>query len=118
MSQLSLRVHQLARALDQRFVPDVPLEGIPEGTTEKARDEAEKQRRSRALTALAAVILTGIPDEKAAKWVTDRGGDDGIDGFAVAESQVGPPVVCLVQAKWSAKGNYNFGTDEVRNLAE
>ena len=27
-------------------------------------------------------------------------------------------MVYLVQAKWSAKGNYNFGTDEVRNLVE
>lgn len=118
MSQLSLRLYQLARALDQRFVPNVPSDGINEGTTEKAKDEAEKQRRSRALTALAAVMLAGISDQKAAKWVTDRGGDDGIDGFAKVESQAGPPVIYLIQAKWSAKGNYNFGTDEVRNLVE
>lgn len=118
MSRLSLRVYQLARALDQRFVPNVPPDGITEGTTDKAKDEAEKQRRSRALTALAAVILAGIPDEKAAKWVTDRGGDDGIDGFAKVESVAGPPVIYLIQTKWSAKGNYNFGTDEVRNLVE
>src|SRR5690242_3137053 len=118
MSQLSLRLHQLARALDQRFVPNVPQEGIKEGTTEAAKDEAEKNRRSRALTALAAAMLAGIPDEEAAKQVTDRMGDDGIDGFAVPKCQAGPPVVYLVQAKWSAKGNYNFGTDEVRTLVD
>ena len=43
MSQLSLRLHQLARALDQRFVPNVPPDGIKEGTTETAKDEAKKQ---------------------------------------------------------------------------
>jgi hypothetical protein len=118
VSQLSLQVCQLARVLDQRFVPNVPKDEIKEGATEKAKDEAEKQRRSRALTALATVMLAGISDEEAAEQVTDRGGDDGIDGFAVAEFQVGPPMVCLVQAKWSAKGNYDFGTDEVRNLVE
>jgi hypothetical protein len=114
--QLSLRVHELARALDQRFEVDIPKDGIKEGTTEAAKDEAEKQRRSRELTALAAVMLAGIPDEEAAKRVTDRMGDDGIDGFAVPECQTGPPVIYLVQAKWSAKGNYNLGNDDVRTL--
>jgi hypothetical protein len=118
VSQLSLRLYQLARALEQRFVPDIPKDGIREGTTETAKGETEKQRRSRALAALAAVILAGITDEKAAKQVTDRMGDDGIDGFAVPESQAGPPVVYLVQAKWSAKGNYNLGTDDVRTLVD
>ena len=118
MSQLSLRLYQLARALDQRFVPNVPKDGIKEGTTETAKEEAEKQRRSRALTALAAVMLAGIPDEEAAKRVTDRMGDDGIDGFAVPKCQAGPPVVYLVQAKWSAKGNYNLVTDDVRTLVD
>jgi AIPR protein/Domain of unknown function (DUF4357) len=118
VSQLSLRLYQLAHALDRRLVPKVPPDGIKEGTTEKEKDEVEKQRRSRALTALAAVMLAGIPDEKAAKWVTDRMNDDGIDGFAKVESHVGPPVLYLVQAKWSAKGNYNFGTDEVRTLVD
>jgi hypothetical protein len=118
MSQLSLRLYQLARALDQRFVPNVPMDGIKEGTTETAKDEAEKQGRSRALTALAAVMLARNSDEEAAKPVTDRMGDDGIDGFAVPECQAGPPVVYLVQAKWSAKGNYNLRTDDVRTLVD
>jgi AIPR protein/Domain of unknown function (DUF4357) len=118
VSQLSLRLHQLARALDNRFVPDVPKDGIKEATTEKAKDEAERQRRSRALTALAAVMLAGIPDEEAAKRVTDRMNDDGIDGFAVPEWQAAPPVVYLLQAKWSAKANYNLGTDDVRTLVD
>lgn len=118
MSQLSLRLYQLARVLDQRFVPYVPKVGIKEGVTPKAKEEAQKQRRSRALTALAAVMLAGIPDKEAAKRVTDRMGDDGIDGFAVVERASEPPVVYLVQAKWSAKGNYNFGTDDVRTLVD
>jgi hypothetical protein len=118
MSELSLRVFQLARALDQRFVPNVPKDGIKEGTTEAAKDEAEKQRRSRALTALATAMLASIPDEEASERVTDRWCDDGIDGFAVPGCEAGPPVVYLVQAKWSAKGNYNFGTDEVRALVD
>jgi hypothetical protein len=100
-------------------MPNVPKDGIKEGTTEKAKDDAEKQRRSRALTALAAVMLAGIPEEEAAKRVTDRMNDDGIDGFAVPECQAGrPPAVYLVQAKWSAKGNYNLGTDDVRTLVD
>lgn len=118
MSQLSLRVYQLARALDQRFVPHVPLDGIKKGTTEKEKDEAAKNRRSRALTALAAVMLAGVSDEEAAKRVTDRGGDDGVDGFAKVECQAGPPVIYLIQTKWSAKGNYNFSTDDVRTLVD
>jgi hypothetical protein len=118
VSQLSLRLHQLARALDQRLVPNVPNDGVKEGTTETAKVEAEKQRRSRALAALAAVMLAGIPDEEAAKQVTDRMGDDGIDGFAVLRCQAGPPVIYLVQAKWSAKGNYNLATDDVRTLVD
>ena len=72
MSQLSLRLYQLARALDQRFVPNVPKDGIKEGTTETAKGEAEKQRRSRALTALAAVMLAGISDEEAAERGSSR----------------------------------------------
>src|ERR1700722_14276161 len=63
-------------------------------------------------------MLAGISDEEAGKRVTDRWCDDGIDGFAKVESQAGPPVIYLVQAKWSAKGNYNFGTDEVRTLVD
>jgi AIPR protein/Domain of unknown function (DUF4357) len=118
MSQLSLRLYQLARALDQRFVPNMPKDGIKGGMTEAAKDEAEKQRRSRALTALAAVMLAAIPDEEAAERVTDRWCDDGIDGFAVRGFHAGPPTVYLVQAKWSARGNYNFGTDEVRTLVD
>ena len=86
--------------------------------TETAKGEAEKQRRSRALTALAAVMLAGISDEEAAERVTDRWCDDGIDGFAVPECQAGPPVIYLVQAKWSAKGNYNLGNDDVRTLVD
>jgi hypothetical protein len=112
-------VSQLAYALDRRFVPPhLSLDGIRTGTTEKEKDEAEKNRRSRALTALASVILTGIPDEEAAKRVTDRGPDDGIDGFAKVEFQAGSPVIYLIQSKWSSKGNYNFGTDDVWPLVD
>jgi hypothetical protein len=116
VSQLSLLVYQLAR--DQRFVPHVSPDGIKKWTTEKEKDEAEKNRRSRALTALAAVMLGGASDVEAAKRVTDRGGDDGIDGFAKVECQTGPPVIYLIQTKWSAKGNYNFSTDDVRTLVD
>jgi hypothetical protein len=63
-------------------------------------------------------MLAGISDEEAGERVTDRWCDDGIDGFAKVESQAGPPVIYLVQAKWSAKGNYNFGTDDVRTLVD
>jgi AIPR protein/Domain of unknown function (DUF4357) len=119
VSQLSLRVCQLAYALDQRFVtPHLPLDGIKTGTNEKEKDDAEKNRRSRALTALAAVILADIPDEEAAQRVTDRGPDDGIDGFAKVEFQAGSPVIYLIQSKWSSKGNYNFGTDDVWPLVD
>lgn len=118
MSQLSLRLYQLARALDQRFQRYIPEAGIKEGTTEKAKDEADKQRRSRELTAMVSVMLAGISDEEAGKRVTDRWCDDGIDGFAVPKCQAGPPVVYLIQAKWSAKGNYNLGTDDVRTLVD
>ena len=118
VSQLSLRLYQLARTLDQRFVPNVPKDGIKEGPTAAAKDEAEKQRRSRALTALAAVMLAGIPDEEAAERVTDRWNDDGIDGFAVPGCQASQPVIYLVQAKWSAKGNYNLGNNDVRTLVD
>ncbi len=118
VSQLSLRLYQLARTLDQRFVPNVPKDGIKEGTTAAAKDEAEKQRRSRALTALAAVMLAGIPDEEATERVTDRWNDDGIDGFAVPGCQASQPVIYLVQAKWSAKGNYNLGNNDVRTLVD
>ena len=111
-------MYQLARTLDRRFLPPhLLLEGIKTGTTEKEKDDAEKNRRSRALTALAAVMLAGIPDEEAAKRVTDRGSDDGIDGFAIAYP-AGPPVIYLIQAKWSSKGNYNFGTDDVWPLVD
>ena len=63
-------------------------------------------------------MLSGISEEQAAKWVTDRTNDDGIDGFAKTECQSGPPVLYLVQAKWSAEGKYNFGQDDVRTLVD
>jgi hypothetical protein len=80
--------------------------------------QVERQRRSWALTALATGMLSGISEEKAAKQVTDRMGDDGIDGFAVLECQAAPPAIYLVQAKWSAKGNYNFRKNDVQSLVD
>lgn len=119
MSQRSLRLHQLSRVLDQRFTYVVPQEGIKDGDTEKAKEDALRHRRSRGLAALAATLLAGVPDAVAAERVTDRGEDDGIDGFArTQQTSDGGPVLYLVQSKWSADGNHNLGTDDIRTLVD
>jgi hypothetical protein len=80
MRQLSLRLYQLTRALDERFVPYVHRAGLI------GRNLDQKQLRSRALVAMAAHMLAGIPDHEAARRVTDCFHDDDIDGFAVETS--------------------------------
>lgn len=112
MRQLSLRLHQLARTLDVRFAPDVHQLGI-----DQANPDRDKLR-SRALTAMAAHMVTGIPDLEAAHRVTDHYHDDGIDGFAVTKAKSRPSTIYLVQAKWSAKGTYNFKASDVTVLFE
>jgi hypothetical protein len=112
MHQLSLRLHQLARALDVRFASDVHQLGI-----DKANPDHDKLR-SRALTAMAAHVVAGIPDLEAAHRVTDHYHDDGIDGFAMAKAESKPPTIYLVQAKWSAKGTYSFKAPDVTALFE
>jgi len=102
MRQLSLRLHQLARALDVRFVPDVHRAGV------KEEDPDLNKLRSRALAAMAGHMVAGIPDRDAARQVTDNYHDDGIDSFAVVEAESRPPTIYLIQAKWSAEGRYNF----------
>ncbi|HEX3965984.1 MAG TPA: AIPR family protein [Trebonia sp.] len=67
---------------------------------------------------MAAHLAAGVPDLEAARRVTDYYNDDGIDGFAVTKSASGPPTIYLVQAKWSAKGTYNFKERDVSVLFE
>jgi hypothetical protein len=111
MRQLSLRLHQLARALDERFASNVHPLGI-----DQANPDLDKLR-SRALTAMAAHIIAEIPDLEAAHRVTDHYHDDGIDGFAVTKPE-SKPTIYLIQAKWSAKGTYNFKVPDVNALFE
>src|SRR6516165_4025738 len=112
MRQLSLRLHQLARALDERFASNVHPLGI-----DQANPDLDKLR-SRALTAMAAHIIAEIPDLEAAHRVTDHYHDDGIDGFAVTKPESKPPTIYLIQAKWSAKGTYNFKVPDINALFE
>jgi hypothetical protein len=112
MRQLSLRLHQLARTLDERFAFHVHQEGID-------RDNPDLDKlRSRALAALAAHIVAGVPDLEGAQRVTDYYHDDGIDGFALTTGVSKPPTIYLIQAKWSAKGTYNFKMPDVNALFE
>jgi hypothetical protein len=110
MRQLSLRLHQLARALDERFVPYVHRAGVNEENPD------QKQLRSRGLAAMAVHMVAGIPDREAAHLVTDYFHDDGIDGFAVDKPESGPPTIYLIQAKWSAEGKYNFKVTDATAL--
>ncbi|WP_433477949.1 AIPR family protein [Spirillospora sp. CA-142024] len=112
MRQPSLRLHQLARALDERFAPHVHHLGVVEGNADQVK------LRSRALTAMAAHMVAGIPDKEAARRVTDYFHDDGIDGFAVKTVESGPPTIYLIQAKWSAEGKYNFKERDATALPE
>jgi len=112
MRQLSLRLHQLARALDERFVPDVHRLGVVEENPD------QKMLRSRALVAMAAHMVAGVPDDEASHRVTDYFHDDGIDGFAVKATEPGRPTIYLIQAKWSAEGRYNFKERDVTALFE
>jgi hypothetical protein len=113
MNQSSLRLYQLARALDERFVPYVHSTGADGRNAEGD----QTLLRSRGLAAMAAHIVARIPDREAAARVTDYFNDDGIDGFAVAP---GPssPAIYLVQAKWSAKGTHSFDVSETMKLVE
>jgi hypothetical protein len=110
MRQLALRLHQLARALDDRFVPGVHRAGVDEENPDR------KMLRSRALAAMAAHMLAGIPDDEASSRVTDYFHDDGIDGYAVEAAKSGAPTIYLIQAKWSAEGKYNFKERDATNL--
>jgi hypothetical protein len=114
VDQLLLRLHQLARALDERFVPDVHSEGVDR----KNAENRQTQLRSRALAAMAACIVARIPDREAAARVTDYFHDDGIDGFAVSAAGSGSPTIYLVQAKWSAAGTHNFTVSETKKLVD
>jgi len=114
MNQLLLRLHQLARALDERYVPDVHSEGVDR----KNAENRQTQLRSRALAAMAACIVARIPDREAAARVTDYFHDDGIDGFAVSAAGSDSPTIHLVQAKWSAAGTHNFTVSETKKLVD
>jgi hypothetical protein len=112
MRQLSLWLHQLARALDERFASKVHQLGAGQANPDR------NMLRSRALTAMAAHMVAGIPDLEAAHRVTDHYHDDGIDGFAMAKAESRPPTIYLIQAKWSAKGTYNFKAPDIAALFE
>lgn len=114
MNQSSLRLHQLARALDERFVPYVHTAGVDGKNAE--RDQTPL--RSRALAAMAVRIVSQIPDREAAARVTDYFHDDGIDGFAVTGADSRSPTIYLVQAKWSATGTYNFNVSDTKKLVD
>jgi hypothetical protein len=110
MRQPSLQLHQLTRALDERFKPYVHRRGISEENPD------ENRLRSRALSAMAAHMVAGIPDREAAARVTDYYHDDDIDGFAVERAESGSSTIYLIQAKWSAEGKHNFKEDEAVGL--
>jgi hypothetical protein len=81
-------------------------------------DPDQKQLRSRALAAMAGRMVAGISDREAACQVTDYFHDDGIDGFAVEGAESRPPVIYLIQAKWSAEGKYNFKASDATALLD
>jgi len=60
---------------------------------------------SRAFTAMAARIVTGVDPVTAGGFVIDGIGDQGIDAIALRKD---PPGVYLVQAKWSDAGTAKF----------
>ena len=63
-------------------------------------------------------MLAGIPDENAAEEVDGRWCDDGIEAFAVRRMPGGPPVSCLVQAKWSGQGELQLGDRRSATLVD
>jgi hypothetical protein len=91
-------------------MPDVHRAGV------KEENPDQKQLRSRALAAMAAHMVAGIPDREAARRVTDYFHDDGIDSFAVEAAESGPPMTYLIQAKWSAEGKYNLKAHDATAL--
>jgi hypothetical protein len=107
----SLQLRQLTNAIEARFVPGVHKRnrhGAP---------PTEGQLRSRAFTAMAARVVSGIDDLDAAAQVTDYYNDDGIDGFAIANGDTLAPTIYLIQAKWSANGGHNFQVSDTTELA-
>lgn len=114
MNRVSLQLHQLARALDERFVPHVHRAGV-EG---RNPEQDQTLLRTRGLAAMAAHVAASIPAREAGQRVTDYFCDDGIDAFAVKSVNPLSPVIYLVQAKWSAKGNHTFDVSETMKLVE
>lgn len=95
-----LQVRQVANALREIYVDP----GLIEASDLEGRPEEERDPRllSRALTAQAVRIATGLSPTDAALTVIDGMADQGIDAIAVI---TGPnPHVYLVQGKWSKKG--------------
>jgi hypothetical protein len=73
----------------------------------------EQRLLSRALTALAVRIVTGVDPIAAGGFVIDGIGDQGIDGIALRRD---PPEVYLVQAKWSDSGTAKFDRSAAMEL--
>jgi hypothetical protein len=89
MSELHLA--QIRRHLEDNFVPFLDLSGANQ----------EHHKLSRAVAALALAERTGVPENTAARSVTDHTLDGGIDGVAYAADRA---TLVLVQSKWTAAG--------------
>ena len=74
---------------------------------------AEQRLLSRALTAMAARIVTGVDPATAGGFVVDGYSDQGIDGIAL---RTDPPHVYLIQAKWSDAGTAKFDRSAAMEL--
>ncbi|MFF1357389.1 AIPR family protein [Streptomyces sp. NPDC058297] len=108
--ELTLQVRQVERALrtvygDLLDVSD--LDGMHP-------HEREPRLLSRALTAQAVRIVTGLSPQEAAVTVIDGKADQGIDAIAVMDGA--EPHVYLVQAKWSQNGKANSERQAVHEL--
>ncbi|MGW5440228.1 AIPR family protein [Nocardia asteroides] len=106
------QVRQVDRALREIYI-DSGLLDISDLDGRPA-EEVEPRALSRALTAQAVRIVTGLGHHEAALTVIDGASDQGIDAIAVVDGA--DPHIYLVQAKWSKTGKAHSDRSAVMEL--
>lgn len=108
-----MQVRQVENVLRRHYIEP----GLIQSGDLADRTEEQRQPRllSRALTAQAVRIVTGLSRADAALTVIDGMADQGIDAIAVVREP--QPHVYVVQAKWHKNGRAHDGPEAVQKMA-
>ena len=109
IASMSIALAQLERALQARLVPYLDLSDLPSPTLDRT------EPLTRALAAAALILMGNLEDQVAARCVTDRSEDRGIDAVHVDEAR---STLIVVQSKWSKDGRGSIAKGDLLKYFE